>query len=424
MKMTNLKRIRLDLDGLIVQDQKGRMKRLSLSKDEVNLVKINSENTLKILTKKYKELNSFFKDNILDATVDIVCEKSDCLNRPLRIYYGIEPRCNLECSFCGPRDYHDEFKPASEEQENFLLKEIANAGSFQIQLTGGEIGIRGYDLLNVIKKTKELGLAVILSTNGVWSCIDKKEDFLKELSSYDNIIQTKISIEGSQKFHDSVRSIRGKGTYKETVDTLAKLSEYGLNPRISTTIFKSSCNIKELEHLVSLAQKYSAGFQPIPLRPIGKASVLHDEIPLKEDLIEYTRHATMLRKKTGVSITFNFDIFEEDRQVPIYDLHRPVSCGAPLWGVHITHTGEVYPCGFVQEADKEKTFLAGTITSSKSLLDIWLHSEVLKNVRYAGKSKQCKLCNDYGKGCWGGCWVVAWVETGKINGMDPYCLKY
>jgi len=418
--MVNLKRIRLDPDGLIIQDQKGRMKRISLGRQEINAVKSRYESGLKILSKRYKELKYFFRKGILDAKVDIVDEEADCLNRPLRIYYGIEPRCNLSCGFCGPRDLHDSFLPAPEEKEDFLLREVSNSGAFQIQLTGGEIGIRGFDLLRLLQKTRKLGLGVILSTNGVWRCLGKKEKLMKEMARCGNIIQTKISIEGTPGFHESVR---GKGTYKEAVDTLAKLTKHGLNPRISTTIFRSSCNKKELEHLVSLAQKYSAGFQPIPLRSIGRASDLKEEIPPKESLIEYTRHATELRKKTGVPVTFNFDIFEEGRQVPIYDLHRPVSCGAPLWGVHITHNGEVYPCGFAQEVNKGKTFLAGVVTTKNSLQDIWLHSEVLRNVRYAGKSDKCNLCEDYSKGCWGGCWVVAWLKTGKINGIDPYCLR-
>ncbi len=63
------------------------------------------------------------------------------------------------------------------------------------------------------------------------------------------------------------------------------------------------------------------------------------------------------------------------------------------------------------------------LQSENSLLDIWLHSETLKKIRHAGKSEKCDSCKDYGKGCWGGCWVVAWIKTGKVNGMDPYCLK-
>ena len=42
-----------------------------------------------------------------------------------------------------------------------------------------------------------MGLAVILSTNGVWNCIDQKEEFIKKLAECGNIIQSKISIEGT-----------------------------------------------------------------------------------------------------------------------------------------------------------------------------------------------------------------------------------
>jgi radical SAM protein with 4Fe4S-binding SPASM domain len=417
--MTNIKRIRLDSQGLITQDQKGRMKRIALGINEIDSIRDDRESGLRSLAKKYNELKMFFTGNILDARVYIADEETDCLSRPLRVYYGIEPRCNLACKFCGPRDFHDEFKPASEEIENFLLQEIMDAGTFQIQLTGGEIGIRGYDLLDVIEKTKKLSLAVILSTNGIWRCIDRKEEFLERLSSYDNIIQTKISVEGTPEFHESVR---GKGTYKEAIDTLAKLSKYRLNPRINTTIFRSSCNKKELEHLVALAQKYSASFQPIVLRPTGKATELYEEIPTREQVSEYTKCATKLRKETGVPISFNFDIFDEHSQVPIYDLHRPVSCPAGSWGLHITHTGEVYPCGFSIEIP-DKRFLAGTVSKETSLLEIWLNSEVLRELRYAGKSDKCNSCRDYSKGCWGGCWVDAYISTGKLDGLDPHCLK-
>lgn len=421
--MTNLKRIRLDPDGLITQDQKGRMRRVFLSKDEVSTFERNPETGLRNLSKKYDELKYFFDGNTLDAKVDIINEEEDCLNRPLRIYYGIEPRCNLACKFCGPRDLHNTFTSASEDKEDFILQQIADANTFQIQLTGGEIFVRGYDLLKVVEKTKSLGLATILATNGVWGCIDGKDTFLEKLAQYNHIIEVKVSIEGKPEFHDTVRkTLKGRGTYEEAVDTLAKLSSYGMPVRINTTIFRESCNLEQLEHLVDLAEKYNAGLQTIPLRPTGRAYHLFKDIPTKEQLAEYTKHATRLRKEKGIPISFNFDIFDEDRQIPIYDPHRPISCSAPLWGCPVTHTGEVYPCGFSIEIDN-KRFLAGVISEETSLLDIWLHSEVLREVRDAGKPDECNSCKYYGKGCWGGCWVDAYITTGKLNGLDPHCLK-
>ncbi|MBN2567474.1 radical SAM protein [Candidatus Woesearchaeota archaeon] len=417
----NLRRIRVDPDGLLTQDQRGMMRRIALGRDDIDAIIADGAVRLKGILDTHGGSAPFFDAaGDLVARLDIIDEPYDGLNRPLRIYYGIEPRCDLACTICGPRDLHDSLRPATEEQERYLITQIADAGAFQLQLTGGEIGVRGFDLLRTMELTRELGLAVILSTNGVWRCIDRKDAFLEELASCGNIIQSKISIDGTEEMHES---IRGKGTYAPTVDTLAKLAEYGLNPRISTTIIRSSCNLEQLEHLVGLAKRYRAGFQPIPLRPIGRGADMLDEIPTKKQLIDYTQHATRLRQETGVPLSFNFDIYEGGRQVPIFDLHNPVSCGAPLWGVQVTHLGEVYPCGFAQEVDKGTTFRAGVISDSTSLTDIWLNSDVLRNVRAAGKSAECNACTDYGKGCWGGCWVVGWIKTGRVDGMDPYCLR-
>lgn len=418
--MYNHNRIRLDAYGLILQNQRGRLDRLKLDAEMVREVSSDPQSTLAFYSQRFSVLKEFLADGQLDARLDVCLEDTGSLNRPLRVYYGIEPRCDLGCSFCGPRRLSGNLATPPQETEQFLLKQIADSGAFQVQLTGGEIGMRGYDLLTTVERTRELGLAVLLSTNGVWRCIDNKDDFLRRLADFGNVIQSKISIEGTPEFHESKR---GKDTYYQTLDTLAKLSEFGLNPRISATIFKSSCNSEQLEHLVGLALKYSAGLQPIPLRPIGRAYALRDEVPTKEALLEYTRHATRLRQETGVQISFNFDIFEGGRQVPAYDPQSEMSCGAPLWGVHVTHTGEVYPCGFVQEADEKNSFCAGVISPQHSLLHIWRNSELLKRVRAAGKSYECRGCEHYGKGCWGGCWVVAWVATGSLSGMDPYCPK-
>lgn len=416
----NLKRIRVDPEGLVIQTDSGFLKRIPISAKWVKKIIGNPMPSLKILSAKEKSLKSFFtRGGLLDARLDIVNEKKDFLNRPLRIYYGIEPRCNLSCKFCGPRDFHEGFLPATSKKEGFILKSIADAGTFQVQLTGGEVAIRGYDLIATIKKIADLGMAVILGTNGVWRCIDNKDKFIHELKKIGNIIQTKISIEGDKKFHDSVR---GRGSYDEAIKTLSKISKARLNPRISTTIFKSSCNKDQLEHLASLALKYKAGLQPIPLRPIGRAcNDMRDEVPSKKELIQYTKHATILRKKNKIALTFNFDIYEKGRQVPIYDLKCPVSCGAPLMGTHVTHTGENYACGFSQEFPR---FMVGKITNKRSLTDIWLNSASLNEMRHAGKSRECKKCEHYAKGCWGGCWVMGFVSSGNTNGLDPFCLKF
>jgi len=415
--MIDLRRVQIDPDGLITQDQRGMMLRVPLPPATVEALGTDPLGGLRSLAKADNGLARVL-DGSVPPRIEAAMDRVNFLPRPLRVYYGLEPRCNLKCPYCGPRDFHGMGSPVDPAWEMYLLGQIAAAGAFQVQLTGGEIGIRGFDLLPVLERAAELGLAVLFSTNGVWNCIDKKDEFMTELARFNNIIQSKISIEGTLEFHDSVR---GEGTYAAAVETLAKLSHAGLNPRISTTIFAENCNSRQLRHLASLAKTYRAGFQPIPMRPVGRASSLTLRAPTTEQLAAYTKELTELRAAERQPISFNFDIIQPTHDVPVFDVHHSASCGASMWGVHVTHRGEVYPCGFAQEINGGVTFLSGQITPEVSLLDIWLNSQVLASVRDAGKSEKCQACGHYGHGCWGGCWVMGWHATGRVSGMDSYC---
>lgn len=420
--MTDLRRIRIDNFGLITQTTKGKMERILLSRAEIDAVKQDIPVGLLALRSGRPELDHFFGlSDELAARIDVADEPAECLTGPLRIYYNIEPRCNLNCDFCGPRDFHGWDIKASAEKEDFLLNQIAAAGTFQVQLTGGEVFVRGHDLFRTLECTRELGLATLLGTNGVWRHIKDRDSFVRDLAHFSHIIEIKVSIDGNREFHDSVR---GRGTYDEAVRTLLYLSGAGIPTRISTTIFKDSCSIEQVEHLSILANQAKAGLQVIPERSCGRAAgkTIY-ELPNPTALRAYTMRAKELRQELGVAINFNFDIFGGGRQLPIYDPERPFSCGAGLWGFAVTHLGEVYPCGFSIEIGKPPKFLVGVISQETSLLDLWLHSPVLREWRYAGKAHECKLCDHYQRTCWGGCMVQAYVVKGSLSTLDPYCVK-
>lgn len=420
--MADLRRIRIDNFGLLIQASRGQLGRILLSRSEIDVLKQDISIGLAALRSCKLELNQYFDlSGKLTARIDLADEPADCLTRPLRIYYNIEPRCNLNCSFCGPRDLHDLNIKTSTEKETFLLEQIAAAGAFQVQLTGGEVFIRGRDLFRTLERTDELGLATLLGTNGVWTTIEDKNSFVRELARFTHIIEIKVSIDGNREFHDSVR---GRGTYDEAVQTLQALSEAGIQVRINTTIFKDSCTIDQIDHLATLAKQANAGLQVIPERSCGRAQgTTVYELPMPRALRIYSMRAKDLREKLGIPISFNFDIFGGARQLPIYDPERPFSCGAGLWGFAVTHGGEVYPCGFSIEIGKPPTFLAGIISQESSLLDIWLHSPILREWRYAGKAADCMLCEHYKQTCWGGCMVQAYMIKGDLKALDPYCLK-
>ncbi len=422
--MTQLRRIRIDNYGIITQSQRGAMQRTFMQRPQIEAFKSDPAAGVRAMLGSYPQLADLLDNSgQLAARLDIADEtNASSLTRPLRIYYGIEPGCNLSCSFCGPRDLEHTGLRVTAERERFLLDQIAQAGTFQVQLTGGEIFIRGFKLFDTLDHTRDLGLTALLGTNGVWDHIRDRQAFIKELASYDNIVEVKVSVDGNRQFHDSVR---GSGTYDEAVRTLIDLKEAGFPVRINTTIFKESCTPEQITHMAHLAKEIGANLQAIPERSCGRSEgKTNYELPSPQDLFTYTMMATRLREELGVGISFNFDIFGgSGKNMPVYDPERPFSCGAGLWGFAVTHTGAVYPCGFTQDIGGGRTFLAGVISEETSLLDIWLNSPLLKDWRHAGKSDKCRACSDYVSRCWGGCMVQAYLMHGSLSAQDPYCLK-
>jgi len=422
--MTDLRRIRIDDFGLILQTARGALMRIGVDGCRVAALRADPQSQLASLRKERPELDRFFgPDGEVCGRLEVADGGGDCLSHPLRIYYGIEWRCNLQCAFCGPavpRIRKQKSARRSRARESFLLRQIADSGAFQIQLTGGEIFIRGFDLLETLEQTRQLDLAVLLGTNGVWRHIEDKKALIDRLTEFDNVIETKISIEGTEEFHDSVR---GQGSYREATDTLFALAERGLPVRINTTIFKESCNAVQLEHVARLAKAANAGLQAIPERSCGRSKgKTAYQLPTRQELRSYTLRAKELRDALGIRMTFNFDVFGGGKTLPDFDPGRPFSCGAGLWGFAVTHLGEVYPCGFAIDIGDDKPFCAGTVSDDNSLLDIWRNSPVLKNWRAAGKSAQCRACPHYGGCCWGGCMIQAWMSTGSLGAMDPYAV--
>jgi len=417
----DLRRIRIDDFGLITQSGRGKMERVMLDRPAIDQLKASGASGFGRLRQTIPSLSEFYDGRgNLAARVDIADEEAECLTKPLRIYYNVEPNCNLQCSFCGPRDLHGLRTKAGPELEEFLLRQIAGAGTFQVQLSGGEIFLRGRGLFRTLELTRELGLAVLLATNGVWPHIRDRVSFVRELAEFDHIIEVKVSIDGTRAFHDSVR---GKGTYDEAKRTLFDLAHQGFNTRVNTTIFRESCTVEQIEHVARLAKRAGAALQAIPERSCGRARGRTTyELPSPKDLRVYTMRATELREELRTPISFNFDIFGGGKQLPIYDPGRPFSCGAGLWGFAITHLGEVYPCGFAIEAGSPEEFLVGVISPEKSLLELWLHSPVFRRWRYAGKPPECAACGHYRHTCWGGCMIQAYVINGALSARDPYAL--
>jgi len=205
--------------------------------------------------------------------------------------------CNYNCVYC---NVDANMKPSPDELDTEwglrLVDQIYEFGSQWFGIKGGEPLVRK-DLFTLIAHAKDLGLDVLLLTNGYY--VDG--EILDNLTKYN--VYTSISIDGSEKANDS---LRGKGSYKAALSAIQKLSKNGILNGLSMAI--TNRNLNEADHVVGLAEKYHARFVWFNhLVPTGRAKQHLDLEPTPEQYEVFLNHLYDLAHKQ-YKVDFDFNI--------------------------------------------------------------------------------------------------------------------
>jgi radical SAM protein with 4Fe4S-binding SPASM domain len=326
--------------------------------------------------------------------------------------------CNLNCLYC---NVNANTKPAPNELDTkealSLVDQIHEFGSQWFGLKGGEPLLRK-DVFKVISYARSLGLKVCLLTNGYF--VDGK--------IYDNLVKnevfTSVSIDGSEKANDM---LRGKGTYKAVLSAIQKLSKAGILNGLSMAI--TTVNYKEADHVVALAEEYSARFVWFNhLVPCGRARKNINLEPSPEQYEWFLNHIYDLSQKQyktkfdfHVHCPFYARIFKERNPQNFWDWFNNEFAGKCIYFLFggylsVLENGDVIPC-FYSEGLK-----IGNI-KEKSLTELW--DEVQKSDFYtrlrdpSNLKGKCGVC-EYREIC-GGCRTRAHAHTGDYFGSDLAC---
>jgi radical SAM protein with 4Fe4S-binding SPASM domain len=194
------------------------------------------------------------KDEFIDYCLKegILTEDKVSLERPLLIKspdpslryleLQITNKCNLKCRHCyiNPRYINPPSPPLSKggkmefSNKNFnelpvkkirkVLHEFEQMQGLRVLITGGEPLIhRGFKEIN--EMLPEFFVRKVLFTNGL--LLDKK--VLKKL----NVNEIQISVDGLEEAHDF---LRGKGTFRSTIDAVKRAIDSGFEVSISTMV--------------------------------------------------------------------------------------------------------------------------------------------------------------------------------------------
>jgi MoaA/NifB/PqqE/SkfB family radical SAM enzyme len=255
-------------------------------------------------------------------------------NRLFSVLLELTYRCNLDCFFC----YNDlglTGRPLSTDQYRALLAELAELGTLNLTLSGGE-PLAHPDFLAIGRQARDLGFVVRIKSNGhalrgamLQRIADEVDPYVVEVSLHGAVAAT----------HE--RQTRISGSFERLLANLRETLATGVRVRLKSTL--TQWNEAEVEGMLDLAQELGLplDFDPeVTPRDDGDAEPL-SIAPSRAGVERLFRVMTERARKAGAQelIVVREGDAAGAPPVPV-DKH----CGAGSAGVAIDPYGNVYPC--------------------------------------------------------------------------------
>ena len=312
---------------------------------------------------------------------------------PIQLTFFLTKRCNARCPFCFYMSDENLSKGDRPELSLDEIKEIsASMGRLLwLAFSGGEIFLRD-DIVEITKVFYERNrpAIILLPTNGLLTEVirEKTEAILKQCVN--STIAVKLSVEGLEDIHDS---IRGRGSFNKTMQTYEALGgllgsypnfELGIN-----TVFCSANQdnmdevirfVRGLEkiktHTVSLIRGSVAdpGLKDIDIEKYNKTiNRLAANLKNRESDIYRFKGAALKAAQDILQRRLIYETMVRKRQM--------VPCYAGRLNLVLTETGDLYPC-------ESFTMNLGNVRENgydmKRILKIPENQNIIKSIRDSG----------------------------------------
>ena len=278
-----------------------------------------------------------------------------CKSDPIQLTFFLTSRCNATCPFCF---YLSEKKNINTKPELSLdeIEKISRSMGKLLWLafSGGEIFLRDdiVDIAKVFYRNNKPAI-MLFPTNGLLTNVIRGniERVLKHCSK--STIALKLSIEGMEDVHDR---IRGKGSFKKTMETYEALKELPhmySNFEIGVNSVFCSDNQDNMDELINFVR----GMEMIKTHTVSliRGSVKDKKLKVV-DMAKYKRTVQLLASnlKNKQSSMYRFkgaklkaaqDIVQ--RKVifeTVASNSYQIPCYAGKLNIVITESGDVYPC--------------------------------------------------------------------------------
>ncbi|HUX27821.1 MAG TPA: TIGR04053 family radical SAM/SPASM domain-containing protein [Terracidiphilus sp.] len=350
---------------------------------------------------------------------------TDFNERPFIAIWEVTQACDLACVHCraSAQPNRHPMELSTEEGKN-LIDQIAALKVPVFVLTGGD-PIKRPDLFELIGHARSMGVRVSLTPSATPLLTREIIVRLKEAG----LARLAVSLDGATAAtHDAFRGMTG--SYTRTLDAVRWANEIGLPVQINTTF--SRRNIAEMDAIAELIELLKITLWSVFfLVPTGRGKL--------NDLLSAEEFEQVFARIYRLSKVAPFDIKTTEAQhyrryvLQQHTAERKAGIAEPVAQekvtdtigraapglndgkgfVFISHTGEVFPSGFLPLA-------AGNVRLH-DLATIYRESPLFRGLRDTSKlGGKCGAC-EFKKIC-GGSRARAYALTGDPRGEEPCCV--
>jgi len=346
-----------------------------------------------------------------------ISKARDFAVRPLLVIWEMTQACDLKCMHCraSAQPHRHALELSTAEAIN-LVDQVANMRVPMFVLTGGD-PLKRPDLQAIVQYARHRSVKTSLTPSATPLLTREAVFQLKE----SGLMRLALSLDGSTaQLHDDFRGV--PGSWKRTLDAVEWSHEAKLPVQVNTTVTRH--NLHDLDNLVELLSSVKVVLWSVFfLVPTGRGQI--------SDLLSPEEHESVFAKLYAASKRVRFHIKTTEGQhyrryllqqhaqaaqsrTAITDLiaHAPSGVNDGKGFVFVSHTGEVYPSGFLPLS-------AGNILW-EPLADIYRNCPLFLSLRDLSQLKgKCGRC-EFQDVC-GGSRARAFALTGDPLAEEPCC---
>lgn len=310
--------------------------------------------------------------------------------------------CNLKCMHCGSSAGKARKNELSTNEALKLCKDLAELGTHEVCLMGGEPLIRK-DWYEIAKEVRDLGMSLSIISNG----FNISDDIISKFVKLDpHAIST--SLDGScAETHDYIRGV--KGSFDQVMKYLELSRTADLPTSAITTV--NRLNFKELPAIKDLLFDRFIAWQIQTASPIGRFPM--DLVITEEEFYALGLFIASLKQKYSSRempvIGAHCLGYYSDKIPELGILPKWIGCQAGISIVSIQSDGGIKGCLSTPDEYSE-----GNIRK-RNIIDVWNDPNSFsynRKFRKEDLGPNCKDCK-HGEICRGGCMSMSTAYTGK-----------